>query len=99
MKPKRPNTIVILALLFLSLIVTFFEAIYKGLKALITGRITPLRQTRLFRIWHWAALDGPRRFWQSPSRYHFFRSPATLLEVILYPKKKGEVVSDVKNKR
>lgn len=87
MKPERPNIIVILALLSLSLVVTLFEAMYKGVLALITGRITPLRQTRLLRIWHWVALDGPRRFWQSPTRYHFFRSPATLLEVILYPKR------------
>lgn len=86
MKPERPNTLIILMLLCLSFIVTFFEVLYKGLRALFTGKMMPLRQTRLLRIWHWIALDGPRRFWQSPSRYHFFRAPATLLEVILAPK-------------
>ncbi len=88
MNTERPNTIVILILLIMSLMVTFFEAIYKGFIALLTGTVQPLRQTRLLRIWHWAALDGPRRFWQNPTWYHAMRSLATLIEVILYPKKK-----------
>ncbi len=57
MKAARPNTFVILLLLTMSLCVTFFEVIYKGCIALITGTVQPLRQTRLLRIWHWAALD------------------------------------------
>ncbi len=88
MNPERPNTIIILILLFMSLVVTFFEAVYKGLIALLTGTIQPLRQTRLLRIWHWVMLDGPKRFWQSPTWYHAMRSVATFVEVILYPKKK-----------
>ncbi|MEI6711202.1 MAG: hypothetical protein WCK88_03030 [bacterium] len=88
MTNERPNTIVIIVLLLMSLVVTFFEAFYKGFIALATGTIQPLRQTRLLRIWHWAALDGPRRFWKSPTWYHASRSLATLVEVIVYPKKK-----------
>lgn len=88
MKADRPNTILILLLLTISIGVTFFEGIYKGSIALITGTVRPLRQTRLLRIWHWAALDGPKRFWQKPTWYHATRSLATLVEVILYPKGK-----------
>jgi hypothetical protein len=88
MRTERPNTIVIIIFLFISLVVTFFEVIYKGLVSLITGNMKPLRQTRLLRTWHWAALDGPRRFWQTPTWYHAMRSVATFIEVILYPKKK-----------
>ncbi len=87
MNTERPNIIVILILLLISLVVTFFEAIYKGLLALITGNMRPLRQTRLLRIWHWAILDGPKRFWQAPTWYHAMRSLATLVEVIVYPKR------------
>lgn len=88
MNPERPNTVIIVILLIMSLFVTFFEAAYKGLLSLLTGTIQPLRQTRLLRIWHWVILDGPRRFWQSPTWYHAMRSVATFVEVTLYPKKK-----------
>jgi len=64
-----------------------FESCVKGSVALFTGKIQPLKNTRTLRIWHWIALDGPKKFWKMPKAIDIGRGLSTLIQLIFYPKK------------
>jgi hypothetical protein len=64
-----------------------WEGAIKGILSLFTGKVTPLKNSRTLRIWHWIALDGPRNFWKSPKALQMGQSISTLIQMIFYPKK------------
>lgn len=53
MSKERANTVVVVFLIILGVVRVFFESIWKGIIALIVGKIVPLKNARLLRLWHW----------------------------------------------
>lgn len=86
MSNRRPNTLIIVLIVLVGMIRLAFESIYKGIYSFFT---TPLSLTpsRLLRIWHWIAVEGPKKFWKSPKAVDVGRSISTLIQALFYPKK------------
>ncbi len=53
MSNPRANTFVVVLLIVFGVVRMFLESIWKGLIALCTGKIIPLKNVRLLRLWHW----------------------------------------------
>lgn len=53
MSNQRANTVVVIFLIILGIFRIGVESMYKGLLALFTGKVIPLRNVRPLRLWHW----------------------------------------------
>jgi len=84
---KRPNTLIILFFLLYQGLHMVWDGCIKGMRSLFTGSIKPLKNSRTIRLWHWIAIDGPRKFWKFPRSIQIGRSLSTLIQIIFYPKK------------
>jgi hypothetical protein len=87
MVSQRPNTIIVLVFLVWDGMKLLWESFYKGIYALIVGKIIPLKTSRFIKIWHWGAASGPKKFWHFPTSIQIGRLVSTLIQVIFYPKK------------
>jgi hypothetical protein len=84
---KRPNTLIILFFLLYQGFHMVWDGCIKGIQSLSTDSIKTLRSSRALRLWHWVAIDGPRKFWKFPRSIQIGRSISTIIQVIFYPKK------------
>lgn len=53
MSNQRANTVVVVFLITIGILRVFLESIWKGLLALLTGKVIPLKNVRLLSLWHW----------------------------------------------